>query len=244
MKTAYAHEIYVLDPDLVEHATTSPSPNPFLAFPAHASFFVGCGFTFVVLFGVSLWLSLSKKVTRVCTPFLLALKPYALSVLSIGVLISLIFNDQYGMEILPAFIGALAGLFFHRKIYAFFLMRLGFAVSVLYSALDAKLFHSNLALETIRVYDLTQHMHMLPMVIVLSAFCVEMLIGLCILLGVQLRLVAVIFTGFLLTSLQFFGEAAAPHLILFTLNAVLFLHGYDRFTVLKNFVDESSEPVL
>ena len=74
---------------------------------------------------------------------------------------------------------------------------------------------------------------------------VEILIGICIIIGFELRLVAVVFLGFLTLSILFFGEVVWPHIILFGVNLAIFTHGYDQYTLGKLFQGKRiGEPVL
>ncbi len=115
--------------------------------------------------------------------------------------------------------------------YSFLIMRVGFGVAVMYAAFYAKFLHSNLALQTIHDYQLTNYFHFDPLFIVLGAFILEMILGLFIILGIELRWTAIFFLFWLGLSLLYFGESVWPHLVLLGLNLVVLFHGYDKYTV-------------
>ena len=125
--------------------------------------------------------------------------------------------------------------------YSFFIMRVLFGIAVFYSSFYAKFLHSNLALETVNDYHLTNYFHFTPLFLVLGAFLVEAVIGLFVALGIELRFMAIVFTFFLTLSIMFFGEAVWPHLILFGVNLVIFCHGYDRYTLEAKFLQRKRE---
>jgi uncharacterized membrane protein YphA (DoxX/SURF4 family) len=114
--------------------------------------------------------------------------------------------------------------------YSFLILRILFGSAIIFASFYAKFLHSNLALNTVTDYHLTNYFPFQPLFLVLGAFIVETLIGLCIVLGFQIRLVTLVFTTFLVLSISFFGEAVWPHIILFGINIALFFHGYDKYT--------------
>ena len=126
---------------------------------------------------------------------------------------------------------AFAGLKERFEPYAFLILRILFGTAVFFASFYAKFLHSNLALDTVADYHLTSYFHFTPLFLVLGAFIVEALLGLCFALGFEVRLAALVFTFFLTLSILFFGEAVWPHLILFGVNIALFLHGYDKYTL-------------
>ena len=131
-----------------------------------------------------------------------------------------------------------------HKEWSFLLLRVCYGSSIIFAAIFAKLIHSNLALMTIKNYHLTNTMHFEPMFLVLGALIIECAIGVCIIIGFELRFSILAFMGFLVSSLLFFGEAIWPHLILFGLNAAIFAHGYDRYTLFRRRSARSLEPAM
>jgi uncharacterized membrane protein YphA (DoxX/SURF4 family) len=130
--------------------------------------------------------------------------------------------------------------------YSFLILRVFFGFAIFFASFYAKFIHSNLALQTIEEYHLTNYFHFTPLFLVLGAFLVEAVIGLCILLGIEIRFIALLFTGFLTLSISFFGEAVWPHIVLFGVTLSLFCHGYDRYTLETILFKRKSigEPVL
>lgn len=129
--------------------------------------------------------------------------------------------------------------------YEMVALRLGFGFSVIAAAVYAKFLHTNLALDVISEYHLTNYFHFEPLFIVLGAFIIESLIGLFIMLGIEIRWTAFFFLFWLTLSLLYFGESVWPHLALFGLNIMLFFHGYDRYSA-EGFLFKkgSREPVF
>jgi uncharacterized membrane protein YphA (DoxX/SURF4 family) len=129
--------------------------------------------------------------------------------------------------------------------YAFPILRVLFGVSIAFASLYAKFIHSDLALDTIKNYNLTSIFHFEPLFIVLGAFIIEMLIGLFFIFGFEIRWTSIFFLFFLALSLLYFGEAVWPHLVLLGLNLTFLLHGYDRYSIEGRFFKRNKlEPVL
>jgi hypothetical protein len=114
---------------------------------------------------------------------------------------------------------------------AFLALRIGFGVSVAFAALYAKFLHSNLALSVVHEYNLTQFFHFDPLFVVLGACIIEVLIGIFFIVGFEIRHTALFFLFWIFLSLLYFGEAVWPHLILVSVNAALFMYGYDKWTI-------------
>jgi uncharacterized membrane protein YphA (DoxX/SURF4 family) len=115
--------------------------------------------------------------------------------------------------------------------YSFLILRVFFGLAIFFASFYAKFVHSNLALETVNQYHLTNYFHFTPLFLVLGAFLVEAIFGLCFIFGIEVRFMALLFTGFLTLSILFFGEAVWPHIVLFGVTMALFCHGYDRYTL-------------
>jgi len=130
--------------------------------------------------------------------------------------------------------------------YSFLFLRILFGTALISASFYAKFVHSNLALKTVTDYHLTNYFHFTPLFLVLGAFIVEAIIGICFAIGFEIRFFALVFTFFLTLSILFFGEAVWPHIILFGVNFTLFAHGYDRYTVEMRFFQRRrrGEPVL
>lgn len=129
--------------------------------------------------------------------------------------------------------------------YKFLLIRITFGISLIYASLYAKFIHAALALETVSKYSLTNYFHFDPVFLVLGALLIEILVGACFAFGFLIRFAAIFFLTMLTMSLVFFGETVWPHLILIGTAVVMFMHGYDRYTLMSAIQrDKDLEPVL
>lgn len=130
--------------------------------------------------------------------------------------------------------------------YSFLILRVLFGLALFFASFYAKFLHSDLALATVNDYHLTNYFHFTPLFLVLGAFIIESLLGLCFAFGFEIRFAAIFFTFFLTLSILFFGEAVWPHIILFGVNLTLFFHGYDKYTLEMAVVQRQreGEPVL
>jgi uncharacterized membrane protein YphA (DoxX/SURF4 family) len=114
---------------------------------------------------------------------------------------------------------------------AFPILRICFGWGVLYASFYAKFVHSQLGLQVVTQYNLTQYFPFDPLFVVLGAFIIETLAGLMLLFGVAIRWTLLFLAFWLTLSLLYFQEMIWPHGILFGLAASLFLHGYDRYSL-------------
>lgn len=129
--------------------------------------------------------------------------------------------------------------------YSFAVLRVLFGISLIYTSFYAKILYSNLTLDTIMKYRLTDYLHFEPHFLVLGAACVEILIGLLFVLGIEIRATALFLLFWLALSLCFFGEAVWPHIILIGIPLALIFYGYDRHSVEGFFFKRGkAEPVL
>ena len=140
---------------------------------------------------------------------------------------------------------AIRKFFAHIEPYAFLVLRVLFGLAIIYASWYAKIVHSNLALDVVADYHLTNYFHFSPLFLVLGAAIVETVIGIFIMFGLEVRFAALVFLGFLTMSIGFFGEVVWPHLVLYGINLVLIFHGYDRYTLEGHFFKKRTiEPVL
>src|SRR3989344_8266314 len=140
------------------------------------------------------------------------------------------------------------GLLVWFEKHAFLILRITFGISLIFASMYAKFLHAELALQVAIEYDLTRYFPFDPLFLVLGAFAIELLLGLFIMLGIEVRF-ASLFLGFFLTlSLLYFREAVWPHIILFGGAAAIFMHGYDRYTLELKFLrwrdKDAPEPVF
>lgn len=115
--------------------------------------------------------------------------------------------------------------------HAFMILRICFGVSLIFASMYAKFLHAQLAIDTVIRYHLTDYFHFDPAFIVLGAFCIELLLGVFFVLGIEVRFASLFLLFWLALSLLYFGEAVWPHIILAGVALALFLHGYDKYTV-------------
>lgn len=182
---------------------------------------------------------------------LLALLVFVLSIAQYGTYMLTYINYVGEMLIVLLLGGGLFALERGKKIskriesYAFLVLRVTFGISVAFAAIYAKFLHSNLALETVMQYNLTNFFPFDPLFIVLGAGIIEVLIGLFFIIGFEIRHTALFFMFWIFLSLLYFGEAVWPHLILIGVNIALFFWGYDRLTLQgRLFGTRRREPVL
>lgn len=107
--TAFAHEVYVLKPDVIAYALTRPGLAFFDVLQANLGHFFFWTFISIWAFFTVLSISLSKNVERAIDPFLQRLKRYAPLVaratLGIAIIASAYENALFGPE-LPLFVGS------------------------------------------------------------------------------------------------------------------------------------------
>lgn len=128
---------------------------------------------------------------------------------------------------------------------AFPLLRMGFGFSVMFAAVYAKFLHSELTLQVVYHYELTQHLPFEPLFIVLGALIIEFLAGLMMFLGIAVRWTA-LFLAFWMTMGHIFTEEMWwVHLILYGIALAIFCHGYDKWSLGGRFLQrDGRDPVL
>ncbi len=115
--------------------------------------------------------------------------------------------------------------------HSFLLLRVAFGSSLIYASMYAKLIHAQLAIDTVTRYNLTNYFPFDPGFIVLGAFCIELLLGLFFVFGIEVRFASLFLLFWLTLSLLYFGEAVWPHIILAGAAIAIFMHGYDKYTL-------------
>lgn len=135
--------------------------------------------------------------------------------------------------------------FHHLSPYAFPIMRILFGFGIMFASIYAKFIHSQLALDVVNQYHLTNYFPFDPLFVVLGALIIEFLAGLMMFLGIEIRWTGLFLIFWLTLSLIYFQEAVWPHIVLFGLGLAIFCHGYDRYSleglILKR---RGYEPVL
>jgi uncharacterized membrane protein YphA (DoxX/SURF4 family) len=133
--------------------------------------------------------------------------------------------------------------------YGFTILRVLFGVALIYTSAYAKLWYSNLALDTVNKivqgHPLTYYLPFEAHFLVLGAAFVEILIGLFFILGVEIRFTALFLMFWLTLSLIHFGEVVWPHIILIGIPIAFFFYGYDKTSLEGYFFKKGKrEPVL
>lgn len=132
--------------------------------------------------------------------------------------------------------------------HAFLILRIAFGTSLIFASFYAKFLHAELALATVMEYNLTAYLPFDPPFLVLGAFAIELLLGLFILFGIEIRFASLFLLFWLTLSLLYFREAVWPHIILAGAGIAIFMHGYDRYTlqwgVMRMHGKRPREPVL
>jgi uncharacterized membrane protein YphA (DoxX/SURF4 family) len=129
--------------------------------------------------------------------------------------------------------------------YAFPALRILFGFGIMFASVYAKFIHSELALQVVYQYHLTNYFPFDPLFIVLGALIVEFVAGLFLVIGFEIRWTSLFLLFWLTLSLLYFQEAIWPHIILFGGGIALFLHGYDTYSLEGFFLKRHGhEPVL
>jgi len=132
--------------------------------------------------------------------------------------------------------------------HAFVIFRVAFGLSLMAASTYAKFFYAELAIQTVVQYNLTAYFPFDPPFIVLGAFAIELLAGIFIALGIEIRFASLFLLFWLTLSQLYFRETVWPHLVLFGSALVLFMHGYDKYTlqwgIMKMRNPHAREPVL
>ncbi len=153
--------------------------------------------------------------------------------------------DAYFTERVPRMFQPLVDFIVDK---GFLILRIAFGISLLFSAIYAKLLHAQLAIDTVVQYHLTDYFHFTPPFIVLGALAVEVLLGLLFIIGFEIRFAAIFLSIFLTLSLFYFGESVWPHIILMGGALTIFASGYGKYTIERNYLirhhRDQEEPVL
>lgn len=125
--------------------------------------------------------------------------------------------------------------------HAFLILRVSFGISLIFASVYAKLIYAQLALDTVTRYNLTNYFPFDPPFIVLGAFCIELLLGLFFLFGIEIRFASLFLLFWLSLSLLYFGEAVWPHIILAGVAIAICMRGYDAYTLQLGFMRRNSK---
>lgn len=129
--------------------------------------------------------------------------------------------------------------------FAFPIMRILFGFGIVFASIYAKFVHSQLAIDVVTQYHLTDYFPFDPLFVVLGALIIEFLAGLFMMIGFEIRWTGLFLLFWLTLSLLYFGEAVWPHIVLFGIGLSLFFHGYDAYSVEGYFMKKGRlEPIL
>lgn len=127
----------------------------------------------------------------------------------------------------------------------FSILRVGFGISLIYSSVYAKILHNQLAIAVVENFDLVSVFGFTPEFIVFGAAIIEILLGLFIILGIEIRFNSMVLGVFLTLSLLYFGEAVWPHVILMGIPLAFFCYGYDKYSLEGYFFKKGNrEPIF
>lgn len=124
--------------------------------------------------------------------------------------------------------------------YETVIVRIMYGLALIYAAITVKLMHPQMTIDVVTTWNLTQF-HWLfprdPLLVTLGAGIVEIVIGLFIVFGFEMRLTVLVSLFYITLSLLYFRELVWPHLLLygisfsllvqpevFTLDHILFKH--------------------
>ena len=105
--------------------------------------------------------------------------------------------------------------------------RILFGLSLLYAAVNVKIFHPALSLDVATSYNLSKFFRLDPEMIVLGAALSEITIALLYIFGFMRRVTSILFIIFVTLSLLYFKEDVWPHYLLLGLAVGIFLHKPD-----------------
>lgn len=129
--------------------------------------------------------------------------------------------------------------------FSFFILRIGFGASLIFSSVYAKIYHNQLAIAVVTESGLDKVFGMPAEFIVFGAALIEILLGLFFLLGIEIRFNAIVINVFLTLSLIYFGESVWPHIILIGIPIAFFCYGYDKYSLEGYFFKKGNrEPIF
>jgi hypothetical protein len=150
----------------------------------------------------------------------------------------------------PSYLGEILCIFLiasHAKKYeqqAFLVLRTLFGLSLIGAAVYAKFIHSELALDVVAQYHLTDYFPFEPLFIVLGAGIIEIVAGFFIMVGFEIRHTVLFLLFWLTLSLVYFQESVWPHLVIVGILIALFMYGYDKYTIEGRFLGRKHQPFL
>ncbi len=150
----------------------------------------------------------------------------------VGELIALLFLGFRYYSVDGVIFGAKKSFAFLKK-YESAIVRICYGLSLCYSAIYIKFFHSLLPIAVVNNYNLTQFTYLFPhdpLLVALGASLAELMIGLFIVFGFELRLTAFVSLIYITLSLLFFKELVWPHFMLYGISLNL-IFNKETFTL-------------
>ncbi len=108
--------------------------------------------------------------------------------------------------------------------YEVTLIRVCYGLALCYAAITVKFLHPHLTLRVVQEYNLTRFYFLFPqdpLLVVFGAALAELIIGLFIVIGFELRLTVLVSLFYITLSLLYFREAVWPHLMMYGISLSL-----------------------
>jgi len=125
--------------------------------------------------------------------------------------------------------------------YVPFLLRIGIGGAFVFLALYEKVLNPHLMEQVVLQYRLNEYIPVGAGMWVFAVGTIELLVGICILIGFQTRLVSAIGFAVLITTFFFFKEDVYSHVTLFGVLSAIFITGAGRLSLDSYFNRRSGE---
>ena len=116
------------------------------------------------------------------------------------------------------------------------IVRILYGVALIYAGYTIKFLHQGLSINVYNQYHLADFFHSTAQFIAAGAGLSEILIGLFILIGFQMRWTILISLAFITLSILYFRELLWPHLMLYGISFSLLINSSDKYTIDKYMV--------
>lgn len=118
----------------------------------------------------------------------------------------------------------------HLHKYKFIILRIFLGISILASAVYSQQLQPDSLPASVTESQLVAYFPDLSFFL-LAVMIIEILLGLFIMIGFEIRFASLAYLAFLIFSVVFFEQAAWPHVILVGTPLAMLTHGYDKYTV-------------
>lgn len=116
------------------------------------------------------------------------------------------------------------------------IVRILYGVALIYAGYTIKFLHQQLTIDVYNQYHLVDFFHSTAQFIAAGAGLSEIMIGLFILIGFEMRWTVLISLAFITLSILYFRELLWPHLMLYGISISLLINSSDKFTIDKYMV--------